>query len=99
MAEYQIQHPDTGETHTVSLPDDHDGQRVKVEFPDGAIAWTDGWDPAERALAGGQALIACGSCGAEQPFAERFTCSACGALNALEMHVSRDVGEAASAEG
>lgn len=108
--EVEVQHPATGETHTIHVPADHDGSRIKVEFPevrddDGSVVteaatgWIDGWDPNERALAGTQALVPCGTCGAPHPFAERFTCSVCGAENRMQMVVSQDAGEGQTAEG
>ncbi len=103
----KITHPETGKKHTVSIPDDHDGSRVKIEFPeerdaDGnvtverATAYTDGFDPAEKALAGERPVVPCPSCGAPQVLtASNFVCSACGAQNSIELKTSGESGDVA----
>lgn len=95
-----VTHPETNEVSQITLPADHDGSRVKVEFPDGATTYTEGFDPAERALSGARPTVPCANCGAPQVLTqEAFTCSACGAQNRIELRASADTAEAAATEG
>jgi predicted RNA-binding Zn-ribbon protein involved in translation (DUF1610 family) len=89
-----------GEDHVVHVPADHDGSRIKVEFPDGQTAYIDGWDETERALQGERPVVACASCGARNVLTgTSFTCSACGVKNGVRVQTSSDAGTGSSREG
>lgn len=97
--EVTVVHPETGETQTIRVPADHDGSRIKVEFPGGGVAHTEGFDPAERAVAGQRPVVPCGNCGAPQTLTqETFDCSACGARNSIALRAATEEAAGASSE-
>ncbi len=91
--------PVPGTDISIYVPSSHDGSKIKVELPDGSYAYTDGFDPSERAIAGERPVVPCGNCGAPQTLvSNEFDCSACGAHNSIELRTSTDTGEGTAVE-